>query len=115
MINKELMVNEENLEFEICKETIEAVTVIFSGKWAFRVMGELHNQTKRFNELNRALGISTKSLSDTLKQLETNGIIDRAVFPTVPVTVEYSLTERGKDFEKVFIEMKIWAEKWLIE
>lgn len=89
--------------------------VIFGGKWSFLIMGELHSGTKRFNELNRNLEISTKSLSDALKSLELNGIIIRTVLPTSPVIVEYSLSEKGRDFEQVFVAMRGWGLKWLKE
>lgn len=97
----------------ICVEAIRHIMQIFGGKWTFLVMGELHTGSKRFNQLNRSLGCSTKSLSDTLKLLEENGIVTRTVQPTTPVTIEYALTEKGRDFEKVFIEMRVWGEKWL--
>ena len=76
-------------------------------------MGDLHGGPKRFNQLNRSLGCSTKSLSDTLKLLEEHQVIMRTVLPTMPVTIEYTLTEKGRDFERVFIEMRKWGEKWL--
>lgn len=97
----------------VCVEAIRCIMQIFGGKWTFLVMGELHEGAKRFNQLNRSLGCSTKSLSDTLKMLEENGIITRTVQPTTPVTIEYELTEKGRDFENVFIEMRRWGEKWL--
>lgn len=97
----------------ICVESIRHIMQIFGGKWTFLVMGELHNGPRRFNDLNRSIGCSTKSLSDTLKALEENSIINRTVLPTTPVTIEYELTEKGKDFEKVFIEMRNWGTKWL--
>lgn len=97
----------------ICVESIRRVMQIFGNKWAFMVMGELHDGARRFNDLNRALGCSTKSLSDTLKSLEAEGIISRTVLPTIPVTVEYALEEKGRDFEGVFREMRIWGAKWL--
>lgn len=107
-----------NDEYAICKQSstkkIQAVSSIFAGKWAFVTLAELHDGPKRFNALNRTLNISTKSLTDTLKRLEQNGIIDRKVFATVPATVEYSLTDKGKDFESVLLSMKIWADTWLI-
>ena len=87
----------------ICVESIKHIMSIFGGKWAFVIIGELRDGAKRFNELNRSIGISTKSLSDTLKNLEASGAIVRAVYPTTPVTVEYSLTEKGRDFEQVFV------------
>lgn len=97
----------------ICVEAIRCIMQIFSGKWTFLVMGELHGGPKRFNQLNRSLGCSTKSLSDTLKLLEEHQVIMRTVLPTMPVTIEYTLTEKGRDFERVFIEMRKWGEKWL--
>ena len=60
-----------------------------------------------------SIGCSAKSLTDTLKLLEANEIIIRTVQPTMPVTVEYSLTEKGRDFEGVFYEMRKWGAKWL--
>lgn len=98
---------------KICVEAIRMVMQIFGGKWTFLVMGELYEAPKRFNQLNKSIGCSTKSLSDTLKLLEENGVIDRTVLPTKPVTIEYSLTEKGMDFQKVFLEMRRWGEKWL--
>lgn len=86
---------------------------VFGGKWSFLIIGELHTGTKHFNELSKKLGISTKSLSDALKNLETNGAITRTVHSTTPVTVEYSLTEKGHDFEQVFLAMREWGAKWL--
>lgn len=98
---------------KICVEAIRMVMQIFGGKWTFLVMGELYESPKRFNQLNKSIGCSTKSLSDTLKILEENGVIERTVLPTKPVTIEYSLTEKGMDFQNVFLEMRRWGEKWL--
>lgn len=100
-------------EDTICITSIRMIMEIFGGKWTFLIMGELHDGAKRFNELNRLVGCSTKSLSDTLKVLEKNEIVTRTVLPTKPVTIEYALTEKGKDFQKVFYEMRNWGEKWL--
>jgi len=86
---------------------------IFGGKWSFIIIGELHAGPKRFNEMSRDLGISTKSLSDALKSLEANGVVTRTVHPTAPITVEYTLTEKGRDFEQVFFAMSKWGMKWL--
>lgn len=102
-------------EDAVCVDTLKIIMKLFSGKWTFLVMGELLAGPQKFNELNRNIGCSTKSLSDTLKELEMNGVVDRKVIPTKPVTVEYSLTEKGMDFQKVFIEMKNWGAKWLTE
>ncbi len=101
------------LDDTVCVESIKRIMKIFGGKWSFLIIGELHSGVKHFNELSRNLGISTKSLSDALKVLEMNEIIKRTVHPTTPITVDYSLTDKGRDFERVFIEMREWGKKWL--
>jgi DNA-binding HxlR family transcriptional regulator len=100
---------------KLCVQSIKQIMEIFGGKWAFVIIGELHSGAKHFNELNKSLGISTKSLSDALKSLESNGVVTRTVFPTTPIKVEYSLTDKGRDFEEVFIAMRNWGSKWLNE
>lgn len=101
------------LDDTLCVDSLKKIMEIFGGKWTFAIIGELHTGTQHFNELIRKLGISTKSLADALKNLETNGVVVRTVHSTVPVTVEYSLTEKGRDFERVFFEMRGWGKKWL--
>lgn len=103
----------EPLDDVLCVDSIRKIMGIFGGKWSFVIIGELHTRAKHFNELIKRIGISTKSLSDALKNLEANGVILRTVHPTTPVTVEYSLTEKGRDFEHVFFAMREWGEKWL--
>jgi DNA-binding HxlR family transcriptional regulator len=103
----------KNSEEEICLSSICEALEVIGGKWAFLILGHLNNGPQRFNQLRRNLGnISTKSLTDTLRHLEQNEVIHREVFPTVPVTVEYSLTNKGKDFQIVLIEMLAWGQKW---
>lgn len=51
-------------------------------------------------------------LYDPLRHLEEHGVLERHVFPTVPVTVEYSLTPKGEDLHQILKEMKLWSAKW---
>lgn len=89
------------------------VLQILGAKWGFLVITELSKGPKRFKQLQRDVAvIKTQSLTDTLRLLEYNGIVRREVFPTVPVTVEYSLTEKGNDFRDVIEVMDRWADKW---
>ncbi|WP_050180070.1 winged helix-turn-helix transcriptional regulator [Domibacillus robiginosus] len=93
--------------------SIERALNIIGSKWSFLVLRELFCGTKRFGELERAVqGISPKSLTDTLRHLEANDIVVRDVYPTVPLRVEYTLTEKGQDFHKIIKEMKLWGAKW---
>lgn len=97
----------------VCLRSIRQVMEVFGGKWSFLVLEQLHLGTMRFSELSRAMDVSTKSLTDTLRHLEENGIVAREVLPTVPVTVRYSLTEKGRAFDAVLLAMKQWGEAWL--
>ena len=86
---------------------------ILGAKWSILVISGLSNGPRRFKELQRELTIvRTQSLTDALRHLEKNGIVRREVYPTVPVTVEYSLTEKGEDFRTVLAEMDRWVLKW---
>ena len=65
----------------------------------------------RFNELKREIeGVSQKVLSQTLKRLERDGLIIRKAFPTVPVTVEYSISPLGQTLTQVATAISVWAE-----
>jgi len=98
---------------ESAGSSICEVLQILGAKWAFLVLEELLNGTQRFNQLQRNLSIvKTQSLTDTLRHLESSGLVLRKVFPTVPVTVEYSLTEKGSDFQAALKEMDKWVQKW---
>lgn len=75
----------------------------------------LHNLfegKKRFGELEHTLqGISPKTLSLRLKELEHEGIITKKVFAEVPLHVEYTLTAKGRSLEEIFQKMQEWGEK----
>ncbi|WP_223829805.1 winged helix-turn-helix transcriptional regulator [Paenibacillus arenilitoris] len=98
---------------EECSASMGEAMQMMGSKWIFWVIGELAASPRRFNELRRSLGqISTKSLTDVLRTLEQTHIVQREVFATVPVTVEYSLTDKGMDFLRVYSAMHGWGEKW---
>lgn len=93
--------------------SIEKTLDVIGGKWSFLVSRELFEEKKRFGELQRKVhGISPKSLTDTLRHLEHQGVLERKAYPTVPVTVEYYLTPKGKDLHSILKQMKLWAAKW---
>lgn len=69
-------------------------------------------QPVRFNAMRRYLGrISDKTLSQNLKELEADGLIDRKEYPQIPPKVEYSLTEHGVSLMKVLDQLCIWGEQ----
>ena len=93
--------------------SIEKTLEVLDGKWTFLIIKNLFDGVKRFGELVKSLkGISPKTLSARLKELEKRGIIQRTAYPTVPPMVEYSLTEKGKSLKPIIIAMKLWGAKW---
>ncbi|MFG1360707.1 winged helix-turn-helix transcriptional regulator [Xanthobacter pseudotagetidis] len=81
-------------------------------KWAVLILDRLRAGPVRFNHLRRDInGISQKVLSQTLKRLERDGLVSRAVFPTVPVTVEYTLTPLGHTLTDTVAAIAHWAER----
>jgi DNA-binding HxlR family transcriptional regulator len=81
-------------------------------KWASLILWRISDGPVRFNELRRKIeGISTKVLSQALKQLERDGLILRRAFATVPVTVEYSITPLGNTLAEKLATVTQWAEQ----
>lgn len=80
-------------------------------KWTVLIVGRLSRGTLRFGELRREVaGISQKVLTDTLRGLERDGIVDRRIYASVPPKVEYSLTELGRSLTSLVDSIRSWAE-----
>ena len=81
-----------------------------SGKWSLLLLLELNAGEKRFGMLRRAVpDISQRMLTQTLRDLERDGYIERTVFPTKPPSVEYALTEMGKSLMPLILAIVNWA------
>jgi DNA-binding HxlR family transcriptional regulator len=100
-----------------CKEIrcpIQFVLEIVGSKWAILILRELFSGSRRTHEFLEALpGISTKTLTARLRELESYGLVKRKVFPEVPPRVEYSLTEKGLEIQPVMMSLKNLGERWL--
>lgn len=80
-------------------------------KWAGLVVWQLMDGPRRHGELLRALpGISPKTLTDRLRELEGEGVLERRVFAEVPPRVEYELTDRGRSLYEIYEAMVRWAK-----
>ena len=85
---------------------------LIADKWTSLVIGLLEDRPKRFSELQRGIeGISQKMLTQTLRQLERDGLVTRTVYPEVPPHVEYKLTELGLKLEEPIALLRQWAEE----
>lgn len=81
-----------------------------ANKWTMMVILSLEEGTLRFSELRgRIEGVSQKMLTQTLRGMESDGLIERTVYPTVPVTVEYTLTELGASLSSTMDVLRQWA------
>ena len=79
-------------------DTHDDLLLVRPGKWTLVVVTRLRSETRRFNELRREIvGISQKTLTSTLRDLERDGFILRTMFPTIPPRVDYELTELGHE------------------
>ncbi|WP_249669548.1 winged helix-turn-helix transcriptional regulator [Cellulomonas hominis] len=82
-----------------------------ANKWAALAIGALADGPRRFGSLQRQLqGVSPKVLTSTLRRLERFGLVDRTVFPAVPLHVEYSLTADGRGALVPVFALRTWAE-----
>lgn len=101
---------EKNSFIEICP--IRNVIARFGNKWGFLVILTIsEKKVVRFNELcNLIPDISSRVLSGTLKELETDGLITRKVYPVVPPKVEYKLTDIGVTLVPLIYQLTEWAQ-----
>ena len=88
-----------------------ATTVSLIGsKWKLLIMRNLLARPWRFNELRKDLdGISQKVLTDSLRSMETDGLVVRTVFPEVPPRVEYALSSQGESMQPIIKSMETWG------
>ncbi|WP_432037069.1 winged helix-turn-helix transcriptional regulator [Streptomyces cucumeris] len=85
-----------------------------ANKWAFLIIEALGEGTLRFSELRKEVaGISHKMLTQNLRMLERNGLVDRKVHPTVPPRVEYTLTEPGRALRATVDAICGWTHQYL--
>lgn len=91
-----------------------ATTVqLIGSKWKLLIIRNLMMRPWRFNELQKNLeGISQKVLTDTLRSMESDGIVVRTVYPQVPPRVEYSLSALGESMRPVLDAMQAWGEAY---
>lgn len=91
-----------------------ATTVQMIGsKWKLLIMRNLLQRPWRFNELKKDLeGISQKVLTDSLRSMESDGIITRTVYPEVPPRVEYALSELGESMRPIMDAMEAWGRAY---
>lgn len=107
----------EKKKTKISEQTcsLREVLEIIGGKWAMPIIYILSKGTLRFKEIEKSIeGINTRMLVKELKNMEANGIITRAVFATVPPTVEYTLTKKGHKLIPSITALHNWGKEFSV-
>ncbi len=90
-----------------------AALTVLGQKWVLRIVRTLGERTQRFCELQDALGgANSATLSQRLKMLEEEGLIERHEISAMPPWVEYSLTTKGRELRRAINAIDLWAERW---
>ena len=98
-------------EFPACP--VETTLMLIGDKWKVLILRDLLPGTKRFGELKKSIGnVSQKVLTAQLRDMESNGLVNRKVYPEVPPRVEYSLTELGQSLKPILDAMRDWGEEF---
>ena len=98
-------------ESALCPRLAKAMELI-GKRWTALIIYQLLDGPQRFNAIESALPISGRLLSERLKELEKEQIVERKMYSEVPIRVEYSLTEKGRSLEGAVREIEKWAQKW---
>lgn len=99
-------------EFELCPRFEKTVSIL-SQRWTALILYQLMAGPQRFCTMTEKLGISGKTLSERLKDLEQQGFIIRNVYPETPVKIRYSLTEKGMSLMPIMNEIEDWSKNWI--
>ncbi len=99
--------------YQMCPRYEHAIQLL-GKRWTGLILDSLLDGSRRFCELTATVeGLSDRVLSDRLRELESEGIVERIVYPQIPVRVEYRLTEKGRDLKPVVQSIHEWAQEWV--
>lgn len=101
------------MEMETICPKFEKALELLSKRWTALIIYQLLKGPQRFNEIQQAIGISGKVLSERLKQLEQQQIVQRNIIPETPVIIKYALTEKGKAMEPILLSIEHWSQQWV--
>ncbi|MBA2811112.1 helix-turn-helix transcriptional regulator [Streptomyces sp. KM273126] len=114
MVTKQFSGSPEDADLRRADSLAREIFSDVANKWALLIIEAVGEDTLRFSELrNEIEGISHKMLTQNLRMLERNGLVDRTVHPTVPPRVEYALTEAGRGLRRTVDSMCDWTHQYL--
>lgn len=97
---------------KICPRFEKALKLL-NHRWNTLLIYQLLGGPQRFSTIKNELSISSRVLTERLKELEVEQIVRRTVFPTTPVVIEYELTEKGHALAPVLKEIEQWSAMWV--
>lgn len=98
---------------QLCPKYERAFSLL-GKRWNGLIIKVLLAGPKRFSDISSMIPqLSDRVLAERFKELETDGIIERKVYPETPVRIEYQLTEKGEALKSVLDEVQKWAEAWV--
>src|SRR4051794_7371684 len=114
MVTEQLRGSGQAADFRRADSLAREIFSDVANKWAFLIIEALGERTLRFSELrNEVEGVSHKMLTQNLRMLERNGLVEREVYPTVPPRVEYTLTEPGQGLRATVDSMCGWTQRYI--
>ncbi|GAA0180691.1 helix-turn-helix domain-containing protein [Clostridium sediminicola] len=92
---------------------VETTLSLIGNKWKVLILRDLMEKTMRFNELMRSVsGITQKVLTSHLRDMESDGLLTRKIYPVIPPKVEYSLTDTGRSLKPILDTMAVWGKEF---
>jgi len=114
MVTKQFKGSPEDADLRRADSLAREIFSDVANKWALLIIETLGERTLRFSELrNEIEGISHKMLTQNLRMLERNGLVERRVYPTVPPRVDYTLTEPGQGLRATVDGMCDWTHRFI--
>jgi DNA-binding HxlR family transcriptional regulator len=104
----------DSYSYDAFKRTCMSHTVleVLASKWVYLVVCALRTATLRHGELARKVeGITPKMLTQTLRELERNGLVTRKIYPVIPPKVDYELTDLGRNLAALLDQIRSWSEQ----
>lgn len=104
---------EQAIDTHVCPKFEKAASIL-GKRWTGLLIRVLLDGPRRFNDILKIVeAVSDRVLTERLRELEAEGLVERTVYPESPVRVLYSLTEKGRDFQSVLQAMQSWGERWV--
>jgi DNA-binding HxlR family transcriptional regulator len=105
--------DEQKTSTQMCPRYEKAATIL-GKRWTGLIIKALMDGPRRFNELLKIVElVSDRLLTERLRELEAEGLVERTVYPESPVRIEYSLTEKGQAMKSVVDAIQEWATEWI--